>query len=84
MLRSILTAEDEIMLRNRSDSLVQGFLGSGLTLVLHTDNDVILLSDHHLWQIPPDGLLFKGALAPFISEISTEPEDRAEVIVVLC
>ena len=62
MLRSILTAEDEIMLRNRSDSLVQGFLGSGLTLVLHTDNDVILLSDHHLWQIPPDGLLFKGAL----------------------
>ena len=66
MLRSILTAEDEIMLRNRSDSLVQGFLGSGLTLVLHTDNDVILLSDHHLWQIPPDGLLFKGALAPFI------------------
>ena len=68
MLRSILTAEDEIMLRNRSDSLVQGFLGSGLTLVLHTDNDVILLSDHHLWQIPPDGLLFKGALAPFIPE----------------
>ena len=66
MPRSILTAEDEIMLRNRSDSLVQGFLGSGLTLVLHTDNDVILLSDHHLWQIPPDGLLFKGALAPFI------------------
>ena len=66
MLRSILTAEDEIMLRNRSDSLVQGFPGSGLTLVLHTDNDVILLSDHHLWQIPPDGLLFKGALAPFI------------------
>ena len=62
MLRSILTAEDEIMLRNRSDSLIQGFLGSGLTLVLHTDNDVILLSDHHLWQIPPDGLLFKGAL----------------------
>ena len=70
MLRSILTAEDEIMLRNRSDSLVQGFLGSGLTLVLHTDNDVILLSDHHLWQIPPDGLLFKGALAPFISRSS--------------
>ena len=68
MLRSILTAEDEIMLRNRSDSLIQGFLGSGLTLVLHTDNDVILLSDHHLWQIPPDGLLFKGALAPFIPE----------------
>ena len=68
ILRSILTAEDEIMLRNRSDSLVQGFLGSGLTLVLHTDNDVILLSDHHLWQIPPDGLLFKGALAPFIPE----------------
>ena len=76
MPRSILTAEDEIMLRNRSDSLIQGFLGSGLAL--HTDNDVILLSDHHLWQIPPDGLLFKGALAPFISE------DRAEVIVVLC
>ena len=72
MLRSILTAEDEIMLRNRSDSLVQGFLGSGLTLVLHTDNDVILLSDHHLWQIPPDGLLFKGALAPFIPEFYTE------------
>ena len=69
ILRSILTAEDEIMLRNRSDSLIQGFLGSGLVgLVwsLHTDNDVILLSDHHLWQIPPDGLLFKGALAPFI------------------
>ena len=70
MPRSILTAEDEIMLRNRSDSLIQGFLGSGLAL--HTDNDVILLSDHHLWQIPPDGLLFKGALAPFISESSTE------------
>ena len=68
MLRSILTAEDEIMLRNRSDSLIQGFLGSGLAL--HTDNDVILLSDHHLWQIPPDGLLFKGALAPFIPQSS--------------
>ena len=67
MLRSILTAEDEIMLRNRSDSLIQGFLGSGLVWSgLHTDNDVILLSDQHLWQIPPDGLLFKGVLAPFL------------------
>ena len=61
------------MVRNRSDSLIQGFLGLVCgPPTLHTDNDVILLSDHHLWQIPPDGLLFKGALAPFISESSTE------------
>ena len=73
MPRWILTAENEIMLRHRFDSITRILWDcSDSSIQIMT---LFFLSDHHLWRIPPDGLFSRAVNPQFYPSLSLAAEE---------